>query len=67
MGRIKEFYHDEICAMANGEEIDLDEAYMEQKWNEHENAAIDASIGQMERDEEEVNHSGVPKHLHSKF
>jgi len=63
MGAIKEFFHDEICAMADGEDIVIDVDYMEQKWQEEGEALLLA----MEADLEEINHSGVPKFLSSKF
>jgi len=63
MGAIKEFFHDEICAMEEGVEIDLDDSHMEKKWQESQEAFLLA----MEADLEEVNHSGVPKHLSQRF
>jgi len=62
MGAIKEFFHDEICALAEGEDLHIDEAYMQKKWEEQGETFLQF----MEADFEEMMHSGVPRHL-SKF
>jgi len=66
MGAIKEFYHDEICAMERGEDVLLDDAYMQEKWQKHQDELALKTLKEMENDLEEVENSGVPKHL-SKF
>ncbi len=66
MGAIKEFYHDEICAMERGEDVLLDDAYMQEKWQKHQDELALKTLKEMEHDLEEVENSGVPKHL-SKF
>jgi len=65
MGAIKNFFWNEICAMQDGEDLILDDEYMENKWKEHE--AAEAALINMEEELKEVENSGVPKHLHSKF
>ena len=66
MGAIKEFYHDEICAMERGEDVLLDDAHMQEKWQKHQDELALKTLKEMENDLEEVENSGVPKHL-SKF
>jgi len=64
MGAIKEFYHEEICAMQNGEDFDIDDAYMEAKWQKHLDEAAEVVVKDREKKMIEINNSAVPKFLH---
>jgi len=57
MSRIKEFYHEEIIAMQREEFVD----------DSMSDESTNAQIAEFDREEEEINRSGVPKHFHSQF
>jgi hypothetical protein len=65
MGAIKNFFHEEICMMQEGEDILIDDAYIYSKWQEHENAKVNKQIEEFEETKRVVAESGVPGFLKS--
>lgn len=62
MSRIKEFYHEEICAM---QENTLEAEY--QEFLNEEQEAVKIQIAEFEREKAEVEASDMPRYFHSKF
>jgi hypothetical protein len=63
MGRMKEFFHEEICRMQDGEDLHIDDAYMYAKWQAAENANVEAQIAEHESMQLAIAESGVPSFL----
>ena len=63
MGRIKEFYHDEICASQEDALLDAEC----QEFIHEEEEAVEAAIADFEAEGQAVADSGMPAFLHSRF
>lgn len=66
MGAIKEFFHDEICRMQEGDEFIMDEEYIINKLNKEGNLS-DEEIEQMYNEiQSDINAAALPAWMHSK-
>jgi len=66
MSRIKEFYHDEICAMQRENDLE-DDAYLSDEFLAQEQEAVEAQIAEFENEKAAVEASNVPSFHHPKF
>jgi len=66
MSAIKNFYHDEICAMQRENDLE-DDAYFSDEFLAQKQEAVEAQITEFNNDKAAVEASDVPSFHHPKF